>query len=1279
MASGDAPAGGEAAAEAGRLKVFISYSRRDVQFADELELALSSRGFEALVDRHDIDAGEEWQKRLGELLTACDTVIFVLTETSSKSPICAWEVKEASRLGKRRLVVAPGAVPPGVSAPPELAGINWIHCWRNPDIPGSSFVRGVVELERALKVDLSWLRQQTLLQEQAGRWNARARAADSPILLRGDLLEEALAWARKAPAGANVVEDVAAFLAASEAHEARLKAEAAAGIAEREAALKAAQLAAEKQKRAERGLRRLGVFALALGVILSAAAVVGGWFAVKESLGAFDLRAQLFSAESRRVAETGDHARAMTIALAGDVTSEQSGPAPSLFRSSGNGPTAAAAVRAFSENRLIATLKGRSAAIVALSVALDGKSILVGYGDGGIARIPLARAPTLADPIPVPIVEPINQYAKAVAFSPNQETVLVGDGGALLAFDLRTGKPGPDFKASGRPGFRAHDAWIQSIAFSPDGKLIATSSEDKTAKVWTADGELVATFKHDDWVQSAAFAPGDSVVTLDLKGRVTDWSIASGKQLSSFDSGTFNGLALPTLAAVYLDSSKVMVLAGSQDSTARLWRLKDIDEEVVTVIGDNEPYPEGILLGHRGAVQFVAASPDGETVITGSSDGTAKLWRGPYPYYGYLVATLAGHSGEVRAAAYSADSKIVVTGAMDGTIKVWLADPGGADPGVDLLTMSETGQITDAAISPDGRSLVKSTWRTVGERRESDLFGGYVLSLSNGEPTGRFEGHTEGITKFAFSPDGKRVLSGSSDGSARLWSPADGKEIARFIHEASVHAVAYAPDGGSVAVGSTDGVVKVYRLTPDEPSGGKEVAAFKSDQGVFALAYAPNGKTIVAGYAGGSAKMWPAAGGKELRTFEGKGSTIHSIAFSPDGQTFAAGFGDGSAKLWESNGGAQPVSFYGHRSLVWSVAFAPAAANGPFGKYLLLTGSSDGVAKLWSMDGSLLANYAIRGDQVQAAAFSPDGKSVIAASYQGGVRKWDLSPLLFRSAREQLKIACDQLRSIGVTRLAEADYQRFPVLDRNAPHPCETAWLTPPLRLPDPTPDMAPQWATCRREGDDAAARVNSCTAIIDSGTSKDARLAAAYFNRAQGRKELGAGEDAIADYTSALKLDTENASFFAARGGAYLDGGKFDLAVADFSEALARTPRLLDNERYERLNERCWARAVAGTDLGMALQDCNESLALRPDNAFVRAYVLDSRGLVYFKLGKLEEALKDYDEALVGQAAASTLYARGVVRMRLGRTAEGRADLDKATRMDKDVALSAAGYGIKP
>ena len=140
----------------GKLRVFIFYSRDDANFADQLEAALDTCGFETSIDRHGIPGGEEWKRRLGTLISEADTVVFVLTPTSARSPICSWEVDEAERLGKR---ILPANWRPleDASPPPQLRERNYIFFYDNPKEPGSGFGTGLAKLVAALNTDFDWL------------------------------------------------------------------------------------------------------------------------------------------------------------------------------------------------------------------------------------------------------------------------------------------------------------------------------------------------------------------------------------------------------------------------------------------------------------------------------------------------------------------------------------------------------------------------------------------------------------------------------------------------------------------------------------------------------------------------------------------------------------------------------------------------------------------------------------------------------------------------------------------------------------------------------------------------------------------------------------------------------------------------------------------------------------------------------------------------------------------------------------------------------------------
>jgi formylglycine-generating enzyme required for sulfatase activity len=193
-----------------KLKVFISYSRRDsASFADELMAGLEVAGFAPFLDRFDIAAGEEWEARLGGLISQSDTVVFVISPEAVKSEQCTREVDRTLALSKRLLPVVFKKVPER-DVPEKLRRLQWIHFDGQP-----GFTRPLLQLAEALRVDLHWIRDHTRLAELATHWDGRGRPES--LLLRADDLAEVQKWmaARKA-AAPEITEVQRAFIKASE-------------------------------------------------------------------------------------------------------------------------------------------------------------------------------------------------------------------------------------------------------------------------------------------------------------------------------------------------------------------------------------------------------------------------------------------------------------------------------------------------------------------------------------------------------------------------------------------------------------------------------------------------------------------------------------------------------------------------------------------------------------------------------------------------------------------------------------------------------------------------------------------------------------------------------------------------------------------------------------------------------------------------------------------------------------------------------------------------------
>ena len=198
------------AGAAEKLKVFISYSRHDSSdFAAELVEGLKLVGFAPKLDLHDIAKGEDWEARLGGLIQEADTVVFVVSPEAVKSGHCAWEVDKTVALSKRLLPVIWIDVPEA-DVPAKLRQLNYTYFSKD-----TSFTKALGELTEALRQDLDWIREHTRIGELAARWQTRARPES--LLLRGDDLDAARAWAaRRKPAAPEITDPQRAFFNASQ-------------------------------------------------------------------------------------------------------------------------------------------------------------------------------------------------------------------------------------------------------------------------------------------------------------------------------------------------------------------------------------------------------------------------------------------------------------------------------------------------------------------------------------------------------------------------------------------------------------------------------------------------------------------------------------------------------------------------------------------------------------------------------------------------------------------------------------------------------------------------------------------------------------------------------------------------------------------------------------------------------------------------------------------------------------------------------------------------------
>jgi WD40 repeat protein len=353
----------------------------------------------------------------------------------------------------------------------------------------------------------------------------------------------------------------------------------------------------------------------------------------------------------------------------------------------------------------------------------------------------------------------------------------------------------------------------------------------------------------------------------------------------------------------------------------------------------------GLPVGHSASVRSAIFSPDGKTVLTTSSDNTAKVWDRSN---GSILLNLTDHKNRVTIGMYSPDGSLILTGSDDGTVKIWDSNNGKL---LETLVGHQDG-VYSVDFSPQGKHIVSSSMTSV-----------FIWEISTGKLV-RTLNHSELLKSAIFSPNGQYVLSYSFDNSALLWDMLTEEPIYTFQHKDEITGAKFSSDGSRILTTSIDGTLNIWNTSNGEP-----ILTKKNDDKIYNSDLSPDGGTIVT--YNNEYIILRNSNGELLAELTGHKSYITSFEVSRNNEYILTTSFDKTIKIWSLKTGDLLQTLVGHNDLIQSASFSQDSK-------FVVSASDDKTAKIWQVSsGHIYQDLKGRTTEIISASFLNQENSIL--------------------------------------------------------------------------------------------------------------------------------------------------------------------------------------------------------------------------------------------------------------------------------------------------------------